>query len=847
MRKYKKQQILDLITTIHSAHIEIKKLIEKSNYYEANDLIIQSQEAAISIGYAIEDSEGEGLDVITYIEEYCEYLYKLSNSLTSISKPNKEYKKLKQLMLRIEESVEQDIVVELEIVFLPYKASMWDSLESIWMAAKNDENCESFVIPIPYFDRSSNGEFTKMHYEANEFPDYVPITHYLDYDFADRKPDIIYFHNPYDQHNLVSSVHPDFYSSELKKHTEMLVYVPYFVWLDNLKEHFCGTMGVVNANKVIVQSEEIRKIYLRYAHKDKIVALGSPKLDKIIHYSKDGMDIPNEWKDLIEGKKIVLYNTSLASLLEHGEDFIDKLKFVFSFFEGQKNCVLLWRPHPLSVETIRSMRPQLLDKYLSLENQYRENKIGIFDDTADFHRAITLSDAYLGDSSSLLPIYGATGKPIMLQDIRIKEMANDEEKTLVWFEDLVVEDNIIWFTAGGFNGLFKMDLTTNNVTYLGKIPNEKINGRRLYSSLTKVNNKIILAPLAAEEIAEYDVETCEFKKVKLQKKEFTHKNFKFSNTVKHKEYVVLIGCDYPAIVRYNSKTNTYDYFDEWTKQIKYYQTDEKDFWFRESACIRGDNLLIPCCQNNIVMEFNIESGKSKLHSVGSNKNKYASIAFDGRNYWLTPRRHGAITRWNYETGEVKEYDNYPDGFERKEGADFTTIVFDGRDIILISSNCNMNIKVDINTGHMEGFFPLDSGCEKKPQYVKPFTNYYFAKSYQSNIITMDAYDGALKIWNRETNQLKEYKVFSKEAYDNRVFSNILKDLNDGCFTKGIRDFMIREYESINGISGLIDTLVDNKEENLISKEQSELFKKLFANSDGRCGEKIHEFIKKEIM
>ncbi|MCM1237294.1 MAG: hypothetical protein NC489_45075 [Ruminococcus flavefaciens] len=44
-----------------------------------------------------------------------------------------------------------------------------------------------------------------------------------------RKPDIIYFHNPYDNWNLVTSVGPRFYSSNLKKYTEKLVYIPYFI------------------------------------------------------------------------------------------------------------------------------------------------------------------------------------------------------------------------------------------------------------------------------------------------------------------------------------------------------------------------------------------------------------------------------------------------------------------------------------------------------------------------------------------------------------------------------------------------------------------------------------------
>ena len=62
-----------------------------------------------------------------------------------------------------------------EVVFLPYKASMWDSLESVWKAADEDrENCLAYVIPIPYCDRNPDGTAREWHCEKDLFPKYVP-------------------------------------------------------------------------------------------------------------------------------------------------------------------------------------------------------------------------------------------------------------------------------------------------------------------------------------------------------------------------------------------------------------------------------------------------------------------------------------------------------------------------------------------------------------------------------------------------------------------------------------------------------------------------------------------------
>ena len=66
--------------------------------------------------------------------------------------------------------------MRIEAVFLPYKASMWDSLESVWKAADEDPDCDAYVIPIPYFDRNPDGSFGPMHDERLDYPDNVPVT-----------------------------------------------------------------------------------------------------------------------------------------------------------------------------------------------------------------------------------------------------------------------------------------------------------------------------------------------------------------------------------------------------------------------------------------------------------------------------------------------------------------------------------------------------------------------------------------------------------------------------------------------------------------------------------------------
>lgn len=309
MRKYQKKQAEEFIEVLKEVHSAIIEAIKVNQRDSALDLLSQCQDGALRLGELIESVEGEGGKTISHLEDYCELVYQVYVDIGQGQEICADWtaEKLGNALEQIEESISIDIKVRLEIVFLPYKASMWDSLESVWKAADEDENADAYVIPIPYFDKNSDGSFGQMHYEGDQYPAYVPITKYDEYDFENRRPDVIYIHNPYDECNYVTSIHPYFYSSNLKKFTDKLVYIPYFI-LDEIDpdnqeavkniEHFCVIPGVLNANIVVVQSEDMRQIYVNVLSKEagestrdiwerKIWGLGSPKIDKVLSARKE--------------------------------------------------------------------------------------------------------------------------------------------------------------------------------------------------------------------------------------------------------------------------------------------------------------------------------------------------------------------------------------------------------------------------------------------------------------------------------------------------------------------------------------------------------------------------------
>lgn len=459
MRKAQKQEVIDCISSLYQAHREIRDALRQGtqdsgqHLPDVRKMLGQCQEFAVALGENIEKLEGEGHPTVSCLEEYCEALYQCYED---INEGNTDKKKINQTLnrqlARMEASAKRDIAVRKEIVFFPYKASMWDSLESVYLAAKEDPECDVYCVPIPYYELNPDRSLGQMHYEGFEYPESIDVIDWKAYNFEERKPDEIYIHNPYDDCNLVTSVEPRFYSSNLKKYTEKLVYIPYFILkeiepddqeaIDGIK-HFVWVPGVIYADKVIVQSEKMKQIYVneylkaaranrltgrhldRQYLQQKFLGLGSPKIDRVLKTRSEDLDIPGEWLKIIQKpdgsrKKVIFYNTAISALLLFNEKWIEKIENSMGIFkENQENVALLWRPHPLSESTIKSMRPGLLGRYLDIKKRYLQEGWGIYDDTADLDRAVALSDAYYGDGSSVIQLYEKTGKPVMMQDVEL--------------------------------------------------------------------------------------------------------------------------------------------------------------------------------------------------------------------------------------------------------------------------------------------------------------------------------------------------------------------------------------------------------------------------------------------
>lgn len=846
MRKSQKKEILDILDSLQKAHEEIKEALAQKNYAFAQNMLTESQTTAVSLGEIIEKIEGEGHSCVLCLEEYCELLFQIYEDINSGNiNGNKAYKTLRKQLIKIENSVKNNIIVKKEIVFFPYKASMWDSLESIYLAAKADPDCDAYCVPIPYYDLHTDHSFGQMHYEGQDYPKDIEITDWQQYDFEKIRPDVIYTHNPYDDCNFVTSIHPRYYSSNLKKYTDCLVYVPYYSTTGGMSEAQRTLPVYFNADYIVTQAPMFRDYFDKRIPDKKFLPFGSPKFDRIINKCKNPPEPPVEWKKKMEGRKVYFYNTSIGGMLGDTEAFLKKLRYVFDTFKGRDDVCILWRPHPLLESTFDSMRPQYKAEYEQIKRYYIENDIGIFDDTPDMMNAISWSDAYIGDAgTSVTSVFGIVGKPMFILNNQLWSLPKENS----WRGQIVgtgfssSEKDRFTITQG--NKLYVSEPYQYDYKYFCDL-SEYTDGA-YYLTVYEINGKRYACPRNAQDILVLNEKGIE-KKVEIEKRNGCNSGA-FFNAWLHGKYIILLPLHYPALVIYDTETNKIQYLEE--NISVFVKTNERNEKVAGGSWIMDDGTLyIASPTDSSIYVLEIESGKSKVIELHT-KNWSGCIGMVEKNssIWMMPYRGQTILNWNPKNGTIKEYTGFPEGFEcirpfYKTPTDEYPLgcwAFIEKTIYFIQNWGNMDIKLDTETGV---FSKWDVPVPNR-ENMESLSKEYFCTLGKYSLISPSEEKYGYKLFYYPERKLYDFDIVKNELREIDIKFNVdeLKQHENG-FNDCSQWLKYCCCENaFNSLKNFLDGNITGKQ--FDREKQLRSYREIAANNDGNCGQKVHVFIKK---
>jgi len=404
---------------------QISAEINTAHEERAADMIQVSQQLAIDLGTLLEKMVGEDSAVVRLLEGYCEALY----ALYELTTQGNLYA-LTEIHQKIAGELEQNIFGRRTILFLPVLARDWAGLNDLWLKASEASSCDAYVAPLPYYYKDYDGSPKKICCDVADFPEELQAVDYklLTPEYLEMlHPEVIIIQNPYDAWNPAISVPEGFYSLNLRKYTDELIYVPPFAVEEYSKEnyreyfnmqYYVNMPGVVYADRVIVRSENMKRMYV-----EKLTEFAGENTGKIWKKRIAVMELPamsmaEADLSVCDGKTIekqnrkkrLLYGIGLGTYMEAPEAARDKILRNMQLFilceEYLEVSVYIFPDGNSILNSVRSEIMDLLDDGISII------RLQDGQDVKDF-------DAYYGDPMPIVTEFVQEKKLVVIQDIRL--------------------------------------------------------------------------------------------------------------------------------------------------------------------------------------------------------------------------------------------------------------------------------------------------------------------------------------------------------------------------------------------------------------------------------------------
>ena len=437
-----KEYLADSVEIIHEI------LLNKDSGLSYEDIITylsELQNNIVSFGTLTESIKGEDCNTVKLLEQYLEVIYKvakyvqkfdegISYEASAESKYAECDEEVKDTFASISDAIDSEIVNRRSVLFLPVKAKHFSSMRMAYEMETATPDTDVYVMPLPYYYKEYDGSFKdEMHIDTEEFiKANIPVTDYSRFDLSLLCPEKIYINSAYDEYNMAVSVDTRFYARNVKKYTEKLIYIPYFKLMEfdranypcwyNM-QYYCTVPGVVMADKVYVQSENTRKVYIdklnEWVGDEKYTEIWEQKIDVYEESCEEHSE--DELRDA-GSKKTIVWFVSAGSLAEFGDKYIEKAYRNLDVFALSKDKLkVLLNSEPFLDEMIKNYSDELYKKWTGFIDEVNRSGIGEVVSQVEEKSVDVLlkATAYYGDPSYICKDFILMKKPVMLQNVEV--------------------------------------------------------------------------------------------------------------------------------------------------------------------------------------------------------------------------------------------------------------------------------------------------------------------------------------------------------------------------------------------------------------------------------------------
>ena len=272
------------------------------------------------------------------------------------------------------------------IGFLPYKRSMWNCMESVYQECLN-AGAVAYILPLPYYLMPDKTVVCEHDLFKNALP--IDLLGKITFDF-------VVIHYPYDHNNKVTGMLPEYHTEQLRNYGKV-VYIPYSC--TNMRQ-LRVQPGIANVDYAFLGSEAEADLFISewsgmgVNFSGRAFGYGSPKMDSIQASS--------------HGSATLVLN-SLGPYLREPLNRINLYQHYISNEIGRGRKVI-FRPHPLLRQTIKSMRPDTEAAYNKFIAWCQTRDNVTVDESEDLESALSSADYLISDPSSVLEMWQTTGR-----------------------------------------------------------------------------------------------------------------------------------------------------------------------------------------------------------------------------------------------------------------------------------------------------------------------------------------------------------------------------------------------------------------------------------------------------
>ena len=212
------------------------------------------------------------------------------------------------------------------------------------------------------------------------------------------------------------------------------------------------------------------------------------------------------------------------------------------------------------------------------------------------------------------------------------------EKFTLLAENAVTMNNKIYCICKDFAVLFSINMDDGMIEIIGNLPKEKFFLKQSCRKIINYENRLIFVPYNAKYIHIYDIKNNNWTEIEYPDNE--SEGYKYIEGLVYNNKVIMIGACAKNIIELDMSSyevkiiNTY--FGKYDKFI--------DLFCRSGFAIVDNYLYVALAVSNEVIKINLDSYAFDVVKVGNES--YSGITFDGKTFWLTPRRGNNVVKWD---------------------------------------------------------------------------------------------------------------------------------------------------------------------------------------------------------